>query len=114
MNFYNPYFSAIPYVNGGMNVARTGLLSRIFGGGLNLSSILSGTQRTLNFANQAIPLIRQVQPMMKNAKTMFKIMNEFKKVDTPTTTNTNQNDYVSKIDDVDTSTNYNYGPTFFQ
>ena len=125
MNFYNPYFASYPYYSA-LNpttmstaanaVSRTGLFSRLFGG-LNLSSILSGTQKTLNIANQAIPLIRQVQPMMHNAKTMFKVMNEFKKVDTPISTETktdiiNDDSNVENME-VKTKEYSEYGPTFF-
>lgn len=79
MNYYNPYYMAYPYLQ---MPPRIGLFQRIFGN-LNFSSILSGTQKTLNIVNQGIPLIKQAKPIMKNAKTMFKIMNEFRKVDTP-------------------------------
>src|SRR5574344_2171483 len=81
---YNPYYFtpyAIPQVSRGLFI---GLLGK----GISFSSILSGTQKTLNIVNQAIPMVKQVTPMFKNAKTMFKVMNEFKKVDTPIKTNT--------------------------
>lgn len=81
MNYYNPYFYTMPT---SFATPRVGLFSRLFGGsGITLSSILNGTQRALNFANQAIPLVKQVKPMVGNAKTMFKVMNEFKKVESP-------------------------------
>lgn len=69
MNFYNPYLYAAPIESAG-----TSFLSR-----LSLSSIISGTSRTLNFVNQAIPVVKQVSPIMKNLKTMFNVMNEFNK-----------------------------------
>ena len=78
MNFYNPYFYTMPYTN---LPIRTGIFSRLFRNGFNFNSILSGTQKTLNFINQAIPAIRNVSPVVKNAKTMFKVMSEFKKND---------------------------------
>lgn len=78
MNFYNPYY--IPYM---VPRASGGILSRLFGTGINFSTILNGTQRTLNIINQAIPVVKQVTPMFKNAKTMFSVMNEFRKVDEP-------------------------------
>ncbi len=81
MNYYNPYFMSYPYLQ---MTPRVGLFQRLFGN-LNFSSILSGTQKTLNIVNQGIPLIKQAKPIFKNAKTMFKVMNEFKKVDTPST-----------------------------
>ena len=94
MNYYNPYYM-IPAYNTLPNIAasapRTGLFSRLLGGGgIKWSSILNGTQKTLNILNQGIPLVRQASPLMKNAKTMFRLMNEFKKVDTPMNTSTIQ------------------------
>lgn len=80
MNYYNPYFFSNPYTN---ITPKVGLFSKIFGGNLNFGSILSGTQKTLNIVNQAIPLVKQAGPVLNNAKTMFKVMNEFKKVETP-------------------------------
>ena len=54
--------------------------------------------------------------MMKNVKTMFKVMNEFKKVDTPknsvnksVSNNTNEVVNDQKIE----NTNYDNGPQFF-
>ena len=61
----------------------TGLLSKIFKNGINWSTILTNTQKTLNIINQTIPVIKQAKPVITNAKTVFKIMNEFKKVETP-------------------------------
>ena len=81
MNYYNPYFMSYPYLQ---MPPRIGIFQRLFGN-LNFSSILSGTQKTLNIVNQGIPLIKQARPIIKNAKTMFRVMNEFKKVNTPST-----------------------------
>lgn len=78
MNFYNPYYYAIPYAT--TAAPRVGLFSRLLGGrSITLGSILNGTQKALGFANQAIPVVKQATPIIKNAKTMFKVMNEFKK-----------------------------------
>lgn len=113
MNYYNPYFSAYPYI-APMEATRTGLFSRLLGG-VNLSSILSGTQKTLNIVNQTIPLVKQATPILKNAKTMFRVMNEFKKVETPVTNNKT----VAKNTTESSSTNSyvtssnNNGPSFF-
>ena len=116
MNYYNPYFT-YPYLNS-IPTNSGGILSRLFGRGINWSSLLSGTQKTLSVVNQAIPLVKQVSPVMKNAKTMFKIMNEFKKVDTPVTNNNqiqniNLNEKDKKIEDSTIEIKTNNGPTFF-
>lgn len=81
MNYYNPYFYSIPTT---LSTPKVGLLAKLFGNtGITLGNILNGTQRALNFANQAIPLVKQVRPMIGNAKTMFKVMNEFKRAEKP-------------------------------
>ena len=87
MNYYNPYFNIYPYTA----PASTGLIGRaIGGGGIKWGSILSGTQKVLGVANQAIPM--------------------FKKVDAPSTS-------VSSTEVENESTNnyesYDDGPTFF-
>lgn len=70
MNYY-PYYPIIPTRPSLFGIFR----------GLNFGSILSGTQKALNLANQAIPLIKQVSPIFKNAKTMLRVVNEFRKTD---------------------------------
>ena len=75
---------------------------------LSLSSIINGTSKTLNFVNQAIPVVKQVSPMMKNLKTMFNVMNEFKK------SYTNDNTKIElKQKNNNAKEENNYGPTFF-
>lgn len=108
MNYYNPYLYTYPY----MNVApKVGLFSRIFGGNLSFGSILSGTQKTLNIVNQAIPIVKQAGPVINNAKTMFKVMNEFKKVETPVTSKTEKNTQSVETNEINTVSENS--PTFF-
>ena len=80
MNYYNPYFYTMP--NAISTKAGSGLFSRLFGG-ITFSRFIDGTQKALNFANQAIPFVKQVKPMIGNARTMFKVLNEFKKSEKP-------------------------------
>ena len=54
-----------------------GLFSNLFKN-FSLSGFLSGTSKTLNVINQAIPIYYQVKPIISNAKTMFKVMNAVK------------------------------------
>ncbi len=124
MNYYNPYFYTMPT---SFATPKVGLFSRLFGGsGITLSGILNGTQRALNFANQAIPLVKQVKPMVGNAKTMFKVMNEFKKVESPKKTKQRANSNIEpsniqngKVESNNGQTNIvneqvaDNGPTFF-
>ena len=119
MNYYNPYFYTIPTT---LTTPRVGLFSRLFGGsGITFGGILNGAQRALNFANQAIPLVKQVRPMIGNAKTMFKVMNEFKRSekqeDSKTNKKTENNKSVKNYNDTNELKEENYvvedGPTFF-
>lgn len=114
MNYYipftNPYATTTP--------VKTGLLSKIFKNGMNWGNILTNTQKTLNIINQTIPVIKQVGPVINNAKTMFKVMNEFKKIESnPKQSNNKQNNNVKKennetkkVEIKETQTN---NPTFF-
>ena len=118
MNYYNPYFyTAYPYA---ASVPKVGLFSRIFGANASFSSLLGGTQKVLNVANQAIPLIQQVKPMVGNAKTMFKVMNEFKKTDIKNTRRQNNNvntnsssNSENNTNDIDSINDNTNNPTFF-
>ena len=114
MNYYMPY-GITPYIEGTRNV---GLLSRIFKNGINWSTILSNTQKTLNIVNQTIPVIKQMGPVMNNAKTMFKLMNEFKKVE-PTEPKQNKKNNIIKQNAIEkniepTTIKQTNTPTFFQ
>jgi len=60
---YNPYATY-----------NTGLIRK----GINWSSLLANTQKTLGVINQAIPVFHQVRPILNNAKTMFKIAGALK------------------------------------
>lgn len=119
MNFYNPYMNINPT---SMGISNSGLFRRLAGvkGGFNWSSLLSGTQKFLGIANQAIPMVKQISPVVRNAKTMFKVMNEFKKVDTPNTNNNNStinnDNNSSKENSIERTTNNSYqesNPVFF-
>lgn len=120
MNYYMPYFNMYPNMVSTIATAGAsrGIFSKLLGGGLNWGSILTNTQKTLGLVNQAIPVIKQVTPVMKNAKTIFKVMNEFKKVDTPsvnnTTTETTPTTNINNSDNTnDTYIDNQGGPTFF-
>ncbi|MBO5096252.1 MAG: hypothetical protein J6B98_05210 [Bacilli bacterium] len=101
MNYY-PYMNmmSIPYAT---MPAKTGFFSNLFKG-INFSSILNGTGKVLNIANQAIPLIKQAKPVINNAKTMFQVMNEFKKIDN---VNTTQNNNTATLQNTNNAQNLN-------
>lgn len=74
---------------------------------INWSGLLTNTQKTLNIVNQAIPIVYQIKPIVNNAKTMFRVANEFTK---NTSNNVNQVQYNNE----QTTENDNYdGPSFF-
>ncbi len=123
---YSPYMAPYSYIPmGAASTASRGVLRGLFGGGINFSSILTGTGKVLNIVNQSIPVIRQATPVLKNAKTMFKVMSEFKKSDTPASNNnsnnvSNSNGNNSNVktgteETTSTKTDYSIsnGPTFF-
>ena len=104
MNFGNPYYYTFsPFTT----APKIGLLGRLFGNtGISIGNFLNGTQKVLNIANQTIPLVRQIKPVIGNAKTMFKVMSEFRKTDKNNTTNK------SPIKE-ETKETYSEGPKFF-
>lgn len=114
MNYY-PYYMGVPYTTF-TPIAHGGLRSLL--GGIKWSSILSGTQKTLGIVNQAIPIIKQAGPVINNAKTMFRVMNEFKKVDSQPIANNNNNKTEQNKNNVNKNVNNNIthqnGPVFFQ
>ena len=78
---------------------------------LSLGSVLSGTQRTLNVINQAIPLFYQIKPLWNNTKTLFRIanaVNSDEKVNNNTNTTTIKEEHLKEENDVQ----YNK-PVFF-
>lgn len=116
MNYYNPNifypYSSMAFPSSSRLLG--GALSR---GNFSFSSLLNGAQRTLNFVNQAIPVVKQVTPMMRNAKTMFRVMNEFKKVDSPAPSNhlqmSSKNMQKVQAKAEEHPTHIEAGPTFF-
>ena len=109
MNFgstFNPY-----------GVARAGSVLK---NGINWSSLLSNTQKTLGIINQAIPVFYQVRPMFNNIKTMFRVANEINRDDTTPVNDTAVQS--NNTQDKNTSNNVRYekanynlndGPSFF-
>ncbi|MBR2833991.1 MAG: hypothetical protein IKE75_06205 [Bacilli bacterium] len=104
MNFYNPYYMMYPVTRPSLFGAIRGSLRNI-----NFSNIINNTQRTLNLVNQAIPLVKQVTPVMKNARTMFRVMNEFKKTESLTKDYNNYQNHNYEASDQE----YDGGPKFF-
>lgn len=67
--------------------------------GFSFSTFLDGTQKTLGVINQAIPIVYQVKPIFKNAKTMFRIADELNKpASVDNSSNTSVVESVSKVE----------------
>lgn len=120
MNYYMPYFNMYPNIVSSVAPATSasrGIFTRLLGGKLNWGSILNTTQKTLGLVNQAIPVIKQVTPVMKNAKTIFKVMNEFKRADSPVSNEQKENKITETRNSTITSKtkniNFDGAPTFF-
>ena len=66
MNYYIPYFNMTPNVVAPIvsNHTSKGFFAKLLGG-LNWSSILNNTQKTLGIVNQTIPMVKQISPIMK-------------------------------------------------
>lgn len=99
MNFYNPYFYSSP-IKGALGATKK----------LSFGTIINGTTKFLNLINQSIPIIKQTYPVIKNAKTMFSVLNEFKKSDSDNFEKEN-NEQIEQTNTKD-NINNNY-PTFF-
>lgn len=81
---------------------------------LSFTRILSGISKSLNIANQIIPIYQQVSPMIKNARSAFGMLKEInapaaskKVINHEKTPNTNTTKKITN------SSNFN-SPSFFQ
>ena len=92
--------------------------------GINWSSLLSNTQKTLGIINQAIPAFYQIKPIFSNMKTMFKIVSELNKDDSKIKKTNNITKSIRNNGSVNTNNNYEFinqeiynsddeGPNFF-
>ncbi len=77
--------------------------------GLTLSKVIGGVSKTLNVANQIIPLYMQAKPMISNARNAFKIAKGI--LSTPSTSNTSQNVNVASSNKEKTTTIKEEQPT---
>lgn len=84
--------------------------------GLSFTKIIGGISKTLQIANQVIPLYQKAKPMISNARSMMGILKEFTKNNSKTieaqdavvvNTTSNQNQEILTKKEVSAS------PTFF-
>lgn len=78
---------------------------------LSLGKVLSGISKGLNIVNQAIPIYKEVKPMIGNARKVMGILKEFSKDNVKVNDVKANKKEVTKITkSITSSTN----PTFFQ
>ena len=88
----------------GTNIARSSL---------SLTKVLSGISKGLGIVNQAIPIYKEIKPMMSNAKKVLEIAKEFNKSNTKTIDVTPKKE-VTKTVTPSVLTNSSPNPVFFQ
>lgn len=114
----------IPNINPGITRPpfSTNLFSSIFKGAhnINWNGMLNNISRTLGVVREAIPVVKEVGPMVNNMKSMIKIASVFKdETDTKKTNHTNIQKNTKQENSTNNSTtpnnipNYNNEPNFF-
>lgn len=88
----------------GTNIARSSL---------SLTKILSGISKGLGIVNQAIPIYKEIKPMMSNAKKVLEIAKEFNKSSNTKTIDVTPKKEVTKTVTSNVLTNSS-NPVFFQ
>ena len=102
----------------GRTTSPGGLASR----GFSFSNLLNGASKTLGVVRDAIPVVKEIGPMMNNMKSMLKIASVFKdetdtkekKEETSSNINNNDQNNVTNKEKTDYSYNQsNNSPNFF-
>lgn len=80
---YDPYFWTPPIYPMPIIAPKPSLLQsmKYSLGQMNLSSTIKTAQKTLYTANQIIPIIYQLRPVLHNAKTAFRVVKAVKQFD---------------------------------
>lgn len=89
----------------GTNIARSSL---------SLTKVLSGISKGLGIVNQAIPIYKEIKPMMSNAKKVLEIAKEFNKSSNTKTIDVTPKKEVTKTVTSSVLTNSSPNPVFFQ
>ena len=84
-----------------------------YGRGLSFTKILSGISKTLNVANQVIPLYKEAKPMINNAKTILGVLKELNPSNSKTEKKSNYSSTKEKKDTAIIKTVPNNNPKFF-
>ena len=90
------------------------------GRGINWASLLNNTSKTIGVVKEAIPIVKEVGPMMNNMRSMFKIASVFKdETDTSSGIKNTSESFTSNnvsLDKTTTESSQNYRantPNFF-
>lgn len=86
------------------------------GTGLTFTRVLGGLSRVLGIANQAIPIYKEIKPMIGNARKVMGVLKEFNKTTVESTNKSsikNTIDVSAKKEVFDTPTTSS-NPVFFQ
>lgn len=62
-----------------------------YSSGLSLTKIIGGLSKTLQIANQIIPIYQKAKPAIANARSIFKVIKEINTPDTKEKQTTNSN-----------------------
>lgn len=89
----------------GTNIARSSL---------SLTKVLSGISKGLGIVNQAIPIYKEIKPMMSNARKVLEIAKEFNKGSNTKTIDVTPKKEVTKTVTPSVLTNSSPNPVFFQ
>lgn len=84
-----------------------------YGTGLSFTKVLSGISKTLNVANQVIPIYKEAKPMINNAKTILGALKEFGKSTNSNSEARSTNQNTTKKDTVPTLRTVSNNPKFF-
>lgn len=86
--------------------------------GLSIGKVISGISKSLNVANQLIPIYREVKPVIGNAKTILSTLKEFRNPNIKNTQKTilNKNKNIKKdisLKENTSNISTNNNPVFF-
>ena len=84
-----------------------------YGTALSFTKVLSGISKTLNVANQVIPIYKEAKPMINNAKTILGALKEFGKSNNSNSGANSTNQNTTKKDTVPTLRTVSNNPKFF-
>lgn len=82
--------------------------------GLSLGRIIGGISKTLNIVNQALPLYKEIRPIINNASGILTIFREFNKPDVNTAWQEKNSTEKSTIEAKVVKNSSLNTPTFFQ